>query len=192
MDTAPVFPGQQHEYCVLLRHCASVQARCDRLITAQAAEIEQLQRECFRLRAELMIRHTRLAWMQQDLAEFKAAVPDLPKRQELLVQVRQLLHRVQDLMREKLQWQHAQQTPNEDAGHVGMTAGASPLAESLLAADLVICQAGCISHDDYWREQESCRRTGRPCFLAGQEGTRHAPPVFQQEASIPHDVSSPV
>ncbi len=51
MNIAPVSP-QPHEYCVLLRHYASIQARCDRLITVQSVEIEQLQRECFRLRAE--------------------------------------------------------------------------------------------------------------------------------------------
>lgn len=36
---------------------------------------------------------------------------------------------------------------------------------SLAAANLVICQTGCISHDDYWRVQDHCRRTGKPCIL---------------------------
>lgn len=39
------------------------------------------------------------------------------------------------------------------------------LDESLAAADLVICQTGCISHDEYWRVQDHCRRTGKPCIL---------------------------
>ena len=192
MDTAPVFPGQQHEYCVLLRHCASVQARCDRLITAQAAEIEQLQRECFRLRAELMIRHTRLGWMQQDLAELKTAMPDLEKRRELTALVQQLLHRVQDLMRERLQVPHAHQASDVDVEHVGMMPDVSSLKKSHLAADLVICQAGCISHDGYWREQDSCRRTGRTCVLVRQDSAQHAGSIPLQEASTPHDASSPV
>ena len=42
------------------------------------------------------------------------------------------------------------------------------LDESLAAADLVICQTGCISHDDYWRVQDHCRRTGKPCILVDQ------------------------
>ncbi len=42
------------------------------------------------------------------------------------------------------------------------------LDASLAAADLVICQTGCISHDDYWRVQDHCRRTGKPCILVDQ------------------------
>ena len=33
----------------------------------------------------------------------------------------------------------------------------------LAAADLVICQAGCISHNAYWRVKEQCKRTGKRC-----------------------------
>ena len=39
------------------------------------------------------------------------------------------------------------------------------LEASLTAADLVICQAGCLSHGAYWRVQDHCRRTGKPCVL---------------------------
>lgn len=39
------------------------------------------------------------------------------------------------------------------------------LGASAAAADLVICQTGCISHGDYWREQDHCRRTGKTCVL---------------------------
>lgn len=39
---------------------------------------------------------------------------------------------------------------------------------ALAAADLVICQAGCISHNAYWRVKERCKRTGKRCiFLKG-------------------------
>lgn len=34
----------------------------------------------------------------------------------------------------------------------------------LAAADLVICQAGCISHNAYWRVKEQCKRTGKQCI----------------------------
>lgn len=37
---------------------------------------------------------------------------------------------------------------------------------SATAADLVICQTGCLEHGNYWREQEQCRRTGQHCILA--------------------------
>jgi hypothetical protein len=39
---------------------------------------------------------------------------------------------------------------------------------SLKAVELVICQTGCLSHDQYWRVQDHCRRTGKPCLLVEQ------------------------
>lgn len=47
------------------------------------------------------------------------------------------------------------------------------LEESLVAADLVICQAGCLSHGAYWRVRDHCRRTGKPCLLVDQPGAVH-------------------
>jgi hypothetical protein len=35
------------------------------------------------------------------------------------------------------------------------------------AADAVICQTGCISHNAYWRVKEQCKRTGKPCSFVG-------------------------
>jgi hypothetical protein len=35
------------------------------------------------------------------------------------------------------------------------------------AADAVICQTGCISHNAYWRVKEQCKRTGKPCTFVG-------------------------
>lgn len=37
------------------------------------------------------------------------------------------------------------------------------LDASLAAADLVICQTGCISHDAYWRVKDHCKRHGKRC-----------------------------
>lgn len=39
------------------------------------------------------------------------------------------------------------------------------LGNHLHAADVVICQVGCISHDAYWRVKEHCKRTGKPCLF---------------------------
>lgn len=41
---------------------------------------------------------------------------------------------------------------------------------ALAAADLVICQAGCISHNAYWRVKEQCKRTGKPCLYMKTTG----------------------
>lgn len=39
------------------------------------------------------------------------------------------------------------------------------LEASLVAADLVICQTGCVSHGAYWRVKDHCSRTGKQCVL---------------------------
>ena len=39
------------------------------------------------------------------------------------------------------------------------------LEPQLAAADLVICQAGCISHDAYWRVKDHCKRHGKRCVF---------------------------
>lgn len=42
------------------------------------------------------------------------------------------------------------------------------LESSLRAADLVICQTGCVSDGAYWRVEDHCKRTGKPCVLVEQ------------------------
>lgn len=42
---------------------------------------------------------------------------------------------------------------------------ASLLDSTLAAADLVICQAGCVSHNAYWRVKDHCKRTGKRCVF---------------------------
>ena len=39
------------------------------------------------------------------------------------------------------------------------------LEASLVQADLVICQTGCVGHGSYWRAQDHCRRTGKQCVM---------------------------
>ncbi len=41
---------------------------------------------------------------------------------------------------------------------------------ALAAADIVICQVGCISHKAYWRVKELCKRTGKPCMFLRNSG----------------------
>ena len=41
---------------------------------------------------------------------------------------------------------------------------------ALSAADVVICQVGCISHNAYWRVKEQCKRTGKPCVFLKTAG----------------------
>ena len=39
------------------------------------------------------------------------------------------------------------------------------LDANLTAADLVICQTGCISHNAYWKVKDFCKRTGKRCVF---------------------------
>ncbi len=45
------------------------------------------------------------------------------------------------------------------------------LDTTLAAADLVICQTGCISHNAYWRVKDHCKRTGKQCVFVENTGT---------------------
>lgn len=39
------------------------------------------------------------------------------------------------------------------------------LDATLAAADLVICQTGCVSHNAYWRVKDHCKRSGKRCVF---------------------------
>jgi hypothetical protein len=45
------------------------------------------------------------------------------------------------------------------------------LEAGLAAADLVICQTGCISHQAYWRVKDFCKRTGKRCLYVDNPST---------------------
>lgn len=47
----------------------------------------------------------------------------------------------------------------------GLEDSANRLEASLAAADLVICQTGCISHSAYWRVKDYCKRNGKRCVF---------------------------
>ncbi|MGE8656720.1 MAG: DUF2325 domain-containing protein [Achromobacter sp.] len=209
-------PNSLHrEHAALLAAYGQAQARCSRLLSAQAQRIQCLEAEVFMLRAAVVQRDTALAWAREDRAAFEGALPGLPKRVALARRVSQLVERVQNLMRERLAWQDraaqartrpldsAAEPPvppaviaaatlreksvlcvGEDAialmltrkvvemaggrylGHCGgESSDGDTLEASLVAADLVICQTGCVSHGAYWRVKDHCTRTGKQCVL---------------------------
>jgi hypothetical protein len=55
------------------------------------------------------------------------------------------------------------------------------LEASLVAADLVICQTGCVSHNAYWRVQDHCKRTGKQCVLIDRPQALHFVRNIQEE-----------
>lgn len=171
------------EFLALCRQLGEAQTRCSEVVAEQAAELERLQREVVRLRAAVIVRDTQLEQARAALEDARQAQPPgQARRKEMARHIRMLAERVASLSHECLRWrlQAAVQEVSEPAALLQnqaavpaahpMPAHQPPhaLDESLVAADLVICQTGCISHDDYWRVQDHCRRTGKPCILVDQ------------------------
>lgn len=61
------------------------------------------------------------------------------------------------------------------------------LEASIAAADAVICQTGCISHNAYWRVKETCTRTGKVCLVVQtpNPSTPQSAPDLLQTAAGP-------
>lgn len=122
-----------------------------------AERITTLSRECLRWRQAAAGQGIAAnAQRQGDGAALRATAPSAQMPQAQLLPPMPLEHYVSDHRPQRAQ-----------AGEADASGGAG-LDASLAAADLVICQTGCISHDDYWRVQDHCRRTGKPCILVDQ------------------------
>ncbi|KOQ25283.1 DUF2325 domain-containing protein [Achromobacter xylosoxidans] len=229
-------PNSLHrEHAALLVAYGQAQARCSRLLSAQAQRIQCLEAEVFKLRAAVIQRDTALAWAREDRAALEGAIPGLPRRVALARRVAQLMERVQNLMRERLAWQDraaqararpldsAAEQPvpaaviaaatlreksvlcvGEDAmalmltrkvvemaggrylGHCGgESTDGDTLEASLVAADLVICQTGCVSHGAYWRVKDHCTRTGKQCVLVDKPEALTALGLARESAESP-------
>ena len=175
------------EHAVLLRAYARVQERCSRLLVEQAALVERLEAQIVRLRGALVARDSAIAIVREELAVRAAIGSSLPKRLHALLAPGRRRHVIPAAqapadLREKavLCVGREEEAPSlarqlvEIAGgrylhhDGGDDADDSALEAGLRAADLVICQTGCVSHGAYWRVQDHCRRTGKPCVLVGE------------------------
>ena len=143
------------EHHALLRAHGAAQARAGAL----ARQVARLEAQVMRLRGALIGRDTALACARADHEELERSIPGLPRRVELARQVTRLQARVHELMR----------GPDPFARGTPVAAARADaddhLESSIAAADLVICQAGCMSQGAYWRVRDHCRRTGKPCVL---------------------------
>ena len=71
-------------------------------------------------------------------------------------------------------------------GHCGGEgADGDTLEASLVAADLVICQTGCVSHGAYWRVKDHCTRTGKQCVLVDKPEALTALGLARESADLP-------
>jgi len=156
------------EHGALLQAHAQVQARCTMMAREQAMRIRHLDAELMRSRAARIMGVTQLAWERDDRAAFEQSVPGLKRRAELGRQVEAMQSRIQELMRRL-----HRRALSDDAGPAAPAVPVDAilpedLEASLQAADLVICQTGCLSHGDYWRVQDHCKRSGKVCMMVDQ------------------------
>ncbi|MBI3283790.1 MAG: DUF2325 domain-containing protein [Burkholderiales bacterium] len=222
----------QDEHAVLSRELSTLKARRTHALAQRAAQLENLNAELMRARAQLIERDSALAIVREELAQLKATLPELATRLDLARRVELQRHRIHELERNRCAWQQSagqdQQRAQALAQEVaalraatarqqnaaqaaqrpcapadlrdkavlcvgGRTASVpsyrqlieetggkfshhdggeqnSPaqLEASLAAADLVICQTGCISHSAYWRVKDHCKRTGKRCVFVEQ------------------------
>jgi len=82
--------------------------------------------------------------------------------------------------------QHGGRFSHHDGGRED---NARLLDASLAAADLVICQAGCISHNAYWLVKDHCKRTGKRCVYVDKPSVAS---FAKSLASLPKDALADV
>lgn len=211
---------------VLSRELAKAQERSTRALADKAADVDRLQAQLMQLRAELLAKDSRLAFMAEDLEALKASLPGHAAVQRLQRKLDQMAARQVDLEAQNASLRHrlaamdraspglspapvssARSGAAQDgvphlspvtlylrqktvlcvggrSGNIanyrdlvervggrfahhdgGLEDSQSVLDASLAAADLVICQTGCISHNAYWRVKDFCKRTGKRCVF---------------------------
>ncbi|MDO9420222.1 MAG: DUF2325 domain-containing protein [Herminiimonas sp.] len=235
------FENIAREHSVLLNEYGRVQSRCSELVARQVDQIETLQTEAarmqaeiIRLRGEVIVRDTALAYAREDLSKLQASIPGLSTRLTLARRVEKLTQHVQDLLRERLGLHGKVQTTAEVEGAalgdaampinlleksvlcIGQDEPATIIAQqaiekagghflhhdgrdvvddtaleaSLTAADMVICQTGCVSHDAYWRVQDHCKRTGKQCVLVEQPQAMHFVRSLSEVSTVPTNANT--
>lgn len=193
------FDQLAQEHRVLLHSYGRIQTRCTEQLCALTREVERLDTLVIRLRAEVIARESALAWIREDRAVLDALIPNLPRRATLAQYVNVLLARIQALLHptvdlpdmdlrvdEKIDTEIADTTcspsvslPPSECSEISP----AMLHVSQYAADLVICQTGCLSHGGYWRAQDHCHRTGKSCILSDQIPALQIPSTESIEAA---------
>ena len=140
----------RREHEVLMLSYQEVQLRCTAQMQSLAHQVQQLSQQLIRSRAQLIARDSALAWereLRQTLVaqQLMASLSSPPASLEPLP----ALSRHRTIAASTGNELHEQQL----------------LENSLQAADLVICQVGCISHNAYWRVKEHCKRHDKPCLF---------------------------
>ena len=214
------FQDLQDAHAALETELAQSRQRHARALADKTRELDEVLAQLMRARSELVARDSRIAFLQGDMEELAASVPELEARVRLKhkldeagqrvqardAQVAELRQQLAAATRRIEQLETARATEHEapeaisdaaieltdktllcvggrsasvasyrcmteEAGarfahhDGGQEHGADLLEANLAAADLVICQTGCISHNAYWKVKEYCKRTGKQCVF---------------------------
>ena len=128
-------------------------------------ELQALQRQLQQTRLEAQAQRERAEALQTRLAQ---ATPIMP---EVASEAPRLEHRAVLCVGGRtasvpIYRQVIEHTGARFLHHDGGTEdNSTQLDATLAAADLVICQSGCISHNAYWRVKDHCKRTGKQCVF---------------------------
>ncbi|MCM2569338.1 DUF2325 domain-containing protein [Janthinobacterium sp. SUN033] len=126
---------------------------------------------------DLMRELLRLQWLPAPSAvPVPALQADVREKAVLYVSNYSSLELGQDAGGANVAQQAIEQAGGRFLHHAGGDDGAddaAALEAGLVAADLVICQTGCVSHDAYWRVHDHCKRTGKQCVLVDQPQAMH-------------------
>lgn len=141
------FDNIVREHSVLLNEYGRVQSRCSELVARQVDQIESLQikithmqAEIMRLRAEVIVRDTALAYAREDLSALQATIPGLPTRLTLARRVETLTKHVQELLRERLGLHGKVQS--------AATVGGVTFADTAMPIDLREKSVLCVGQDE--------------------------------------------
>lgn len=188
-----------HENGVLGRELAKAQDRCTRVIAEKSLEVERLMTEVMALRASHVGKDSQMAFLEAQNADLRqtlsramkliderdrgtlgmvpaAPEPDIepPPEQPVTVYLRhQTVLCVGGRTGSVASYRDViERVGGRFAHHDGGLQDASGVLDaSLAAADLVICQTGCISHNAYWRVKDFCKRTGKRCVFVDNPST---------------------
>ena len=160
-----------HESLPDLRHAQALLRRISLLeVQADAARQKNalLERELVRMRDLARDAEGAFEALSRDAAELQASQDELPERDLAGKRVLCVGGRSGSLRSYR---DVVEQSGGEFLHHDGgLEESAHRIDSVVAAADIVICQAGCISHNAYWRVKEHCKRTGKPCVFVKNPG----------------------
>lgn len=158
---------------MLARELAAAQKRSTSIAQDQAQRIATLETTLVRLRGDLIRSETDRSRLQEQLARVEATrpgetektAPESEKAKGAPLLTNQTVLCVGGRTAAVPLYRYViERTGGRFLHHDGGEHHCiGKLDTTLAAADLVICQTGCISHDAYWRVKEHCKRTGKRC-----------------------------